>query len=453
MLKNNLRILFLTQTHNLWGGIESWFYALTLWLQRKEWNVHVGLAKGAQYNNPKAFIAAHPHINNPIILDASVGTEEARIQSIIKSCRASSPDVVMPLALGSIFPAMRRLKQDRKLPRLIIPVHSLHQEYLQNVIDNFDVIDQVVGVSRLIEQFFLEALPYEAKRIHYIRNGVNSPIKKRLEYDGTLRIGYIGRLDNLSKRVLDIIPLVAYLREAELPMEIHLYGDGPERERLSESLSSYQNHNCRIIFHGYIENTDLYQIAYPYLDVLLLLSPTEGSPLALYEAMHHGVVPVVSRFLGHASEGVIRHGKNAFTFEIGDVKAASSNLMYLANHPTVLAEFSEQAKKDVAEYLLSTCNSKWEDFLLKSLELPPRVPGRLDFNKDANLAYGRLERLGISQGVSNKVRWLLNRKFPHRSGFEEWPGTQPVDEHRLASVTSQLLTIEAAAASHIYSEI
>lgn len=445
------RVLFLTQTHNVWGGIESWFDLLTQWLQNQRLDVRVGLAKGAHFNDPRAFVRAHPQLREPLIMDASPGTEESRVQAIIKACTACTPDVVIPVAIGAVFEAVRRLRQEGDHLRLVVPIHSLHKQYLQTVKDNFDVVDQVVGVSRLIEQFLLRSLPGESARIHYVRNGVTAPLVQRTKSDGPLRVGFIGRLDNTSKRVLDLIPLCKHLEALAGAIELEVFGDGPERSVLEQELLGRVSAGCNVSFHGYLSSSEIYRRAYPSLDVFMLLSATEGNPLTLYEAMQHAVVPVVSRFLGQATEGVVRHGENALTFPIGDMAAAASCLTLLSGDTELLRNLGLKAKEDSSAYSMEESCANWEKLLLQSMEQEPRVP-KTSVREHLSIPVGRLENWGLPPKLANSIRTLFGRKFPHESGFDEWPGSQPVNPEALQWIENSLVAIESEASSHVSEE-
>lgn len=449
--KSKPRVLFLTQTHNPWGGIESWFDATTRWLQNHGWDVVVGLAKGARFNDPTAFLRAHPHLNKPLIMSASSGTEEARISAVMKTVASCLPDVVVPLTLGAVFTAIHRLKRRGCQSRLIVPIHSLHEQYLQNVVENFNVIDQVVAVNRLIEQFFLRTNPAQSARIHYIRHGVTAPLVEHTKNSGHLRVGFIGRLEEASKRVLDLIPLCRGLGIAGIPLELHIVGDGPQAQLLRDELTLYDNTSLRVVFHGYMSASELYKNVYPNLDVLLLFSPTESGPFVAYEAMHHGVVPVASRFLGHACEGVVRHGKNALTFPVGDVETAARHLAALGTNRDLLARLGERAKTDVHAYTKEKSCAEWEMFFRDSLSWPARLPEGPPAETTRAAHSGRLEHWGLRPETANWIRTALGRQFPHKNGFEEWPGSQPVSVSSIEGIQSCLAAIEQEASSRLYS--
>jgi len=63
----------------------------------------------------------------------------------------------------------------------------------------------------------------------------------------------------------------------------------------------------RVSLIGAMRRSDLYRTIYPRLDALVLPSAllSEGLPNAPMEAMIHGVVPVVSDFLGLREQGLL----------------------------------------------------------------------------------------------------------------------------------------------------
>jgi glycosyltransferase involved in cell wall biosynthesis len=94
-------------------------------------------------------------------------------------------------------------------------------------------------------------------------------------------IGFIGRLDPV-KRVSDLIEAVKPL---EAIAHLHIYGDGPERERLR----LYGDFTGSFTLHGAVARP---QEALGQIGLLVLPSQAEGFGLVLIEAMAAGV-PVI----------------------------------------------------------------------------------------------------------------------------------------------------------------
>ena len=422
------RVLFLSQTHNVWGGMEQWLHNFTQWLQdHSEWDVRVGLARGARFNDPDAYLAAHPHIR-PIVLDARAGTESARIDAIVRAIEAFDPELVVPIATAAVFPAIARARRRGMTARLLVPVRSLHPDLFVNIVDHFDLVDGVVAISRLIHRWFLEKLRDEADRIHYVRHGVKPPVVQRMPGE-RLRVGFIGRLEPEIKRALDLIPFSRALRDENV--ELHVYGSGPSEEELRRAIGWAH-------FHGYAPQNVLYTTAYPQLDVVMLFSSEEGTPNVVVEAMQHGVVPVVSRYRGQAAEGFVVDGETGLTFGVGDAEEAARLVARLANDRELPARLSKNAADAVAGDSDVRMHRDWLAIFERVRSLPPKPAG----SEFAVPPAGRLERI-VPAPVANAFRALL-RPAQHADGWSEWPGTLPADRARVAEVLADLERLDRA---------
>ena len=104
-----------------------------------------------------------------------------------------------------------------------------------------------------------------------------------------LRVGFLGRLDPV-KNVPDLVRAVLPLDRVEL----HIFGDGPDRSRiealLAEPASRGKPIAKNVTLHGFTDRRE----AWRQIDVLCLPSSAEGMPMVLVEAMAAGV-PVVGR--------------------------------------------------------------------------------------------------------------------------------------------------------------
>jgi len=92
---------------------------------------------------------------------------------------------------------------------------------------------------------------------------------------------------------MELAPLASELKRRKIFFELHLVGDGPDRPALQTAFEQdglLQN----IKFWGWLDPEAVKERLLE-LDALVLMSDCEGLPLALLEAMAHGVVPVISR--------------------------------------------------------------------------------------------------------------------------------------------------------------
>ncbi len=413
------RILFVTPTHNVWGGMEQWLHNHTLWLQENtDWDVRVGVAWGARYHDPERYLKAHPHLR-PHRIDVRVGTEYARRAELQKAIDDLAPDLVVPILTGSIFPAVAAAKERGSGARFIVPVRSLLPELFVNVADFLPVIDAVVSVNRLFHRYFVERFPSEAERIHYVRHAARAAEVAHVPRGERLRVGYVGRLEQPAKRVLDFIGLARELQRLGTPADLHLFGSGAQEEELRRQLAEI---DLPVAFHGYQSQADLYRQVWPRLDVVVLFSESEGTPNVVCEALQHGVVPVASRYPGLTSEAFVTHGVNGFTFAIGDVPAASRFVDELARDAALLRRLSTAAATEAARDVPERMNRDWVRIYENTLAMPqkrgPVAPAPLR-------PTGRLDRL--SPAAAHRIRKSLRRFHRHANASSEWPVTHPAD--------------------------
>ena len=147
------------------------------------------------------------------------------------------------------------------------------------------------------------AVGVHAARMTVIRNGVDTEtFRPRTDARvGELVVGYAGRLSPEKNPAL-FVRVAARLRAQGSPARFVVIGDGPMRGEL-ETLSDALAVRDAITFAG--ECRDM-PARYRALDLLLLTSWHEGTPLALLEAMASGV-PVVATDVG----GVARSSSRA----------------------------------------------------------------------------------------------------------------------------------------------
>jgi len=150
--------------------------------------------------------------------------------------------------------------------------------------------DQVIAVGRKLEAQCRE-LGVGDDRLTYIRNAIDlDEYQHEMSRDdrrddlGIARdrfvIAVLGRLST-EKGAGRAIRLVSKLREDYPQVELHLIGDGPQRQAL-ESLVENRALRSRVRFWGW---QDRPQRVLEAADMLLLPSHTEGFPNAVLEAM------------------------------------------------------------------------------------------------------------------------------------------------------------------------
>lgn len=157
-----------------------------------------------------------------------------------------------------------------------------------------------------------------------------------------IAIGYVGRLSE-EKGLEFAIYAVKELIELGRRIKLVLIGDGPQRLKL-ENVAKDQNIKRTVLFAGFQSNVnDLL----PGIDIFILPSLTEGTPMALLEAMSYGI-PTVASAVGGVPK-VIDDRKNGMLVPPGDVNKLVEALNFLIENQKYRNELSVAGKVKVQQ--------------------------------------------------------------------------------------------------------
>lgn len=118
------------------------------------------------------------------------------------------------------------------------------------------------------------------------RTGERSPGPVRLFFHG--RVVYQKGLDTLLAALGQIAP--------DMPWELHIAGDGPQRPEL-EALAARLGIADRVVFRGWMRRPELSRVLRD-MDLYVFPSRDEGMPNAVLEAMASGLPVVATRIAG-----------------------------------------------------------------------------------------------------------------------------------------------------------
>jgi glycosyltransferase involved in cell wall biosynthesis len=163
--------------------------------------------------------------------------------------------------------------------------------------------------------------------VQVIPNGVDTEFfipaqSKPTPNERVLRILFVGRFQQ-QKNLPFLFRQVAQLPTATF--ELHLVGDGPERQRLEE-LARELGIASAIGWHGWMSPAALPQI-YQSADCLVNPSLYEGMPNVVLEAMACGLPVIASRVPGN--EELVLDGDTGFLFDLREPAALVSALARL----------------------------------------------------------------------------------------------------------------------------
>lgn len=410
------RILFCTQSAYVGGGVEEWLWQLVAELHARGWETVVGLALGKRFHLPTRFLESYPYANS-VVLDARTGFAEQRRLALLDAFRRIDPDIIMPVQLADALYAAVEWKRQGGKARLVTCLHGQFADIIADFAAVAEDIDLAVSVSRRGRDSLLSVRGLPPERVCHIPTGVPSPAHLPPPQSRPRAIGYIGRLDQPEKRIHDLIPLVGLLERVP-DLVVHVVGDGPETSYLRGQLSEAETRG-RVVFHGRLSRSAVWQGILPNLRGLLVFSPAEGGPITAWEALANGVIPVTSDYLGRAEEGVLVEDVNSLVFPVGDVGRAAEQIENLLDDVRYARLFAHAVALD-ARYTLSGFADGWDGCFASALGLPRRT-GKGSVT--VPLSGGRLPQWGIPAPLIRTLRRILHRSFAHAGPGGEWPHT------------------------------
>jgi len=191
-----------------------------------------------------------------------------------------------------------------------------------------EVRDDLVGLRVApAEKFAVVRLGIELRERVTAESGARDETRRALgvAHDAFL-VGWVGRMTAV-KRTHDVLRAFRALLDGGADAYLVLVGDGPDREPL-ERHAHQLGVARRCLFVGYQDDVARF---YDAIDVLLLPSVNEGTPVSVIEALAAGRPAVATRVGGVPD--VIRDGIDGFLVEVGDAEGLGARLGELARDP------------------------------------------------------------------------------------------------------------------------
>jgi glycosyltransferase involved in cell wall biosynthesis len=154
-------------------------------------------------------------------------------------------------------------------------------------------------------------------------------------------VGYVGRLSE-EKGVVFLIEAISMLN-LDIPVRLLIIGDGPQKKEL-EDLVEIKGIKDKTLFAGFQDDVEDWLTA---MDIFALPSLTEGTPMALLEAMACGI-PVIASAVGGVP-AVITNKENGILVEPGNSSDLAKGLHLLFQEPSFRAIISERGKNHIKQ--------------------------------------------------------------------------------------------------------
>jgi glycosyltransferase involved in cell wall biosynthesis len=382
------------------------------------WDAILGLARGAKFHDPARFLAANSPLH-AMELDGTRGTFHSRRAAIGKAIRETAPDVVVGARIFDAIPAINALRGQGFRKPFVQMIGGWDADYFSDLRRYREMIDFCVVDSRLLEHAIVEKCGFLPARVKRIPTGIESPgAFDRIPSGNSLRVCYVGRLDDADKRACDIVLFVQELSRRKVDFTLTVAGEGKDRacieERLQDEIAS-----GRVRFEGWLAAAELHTFFLQH-DVLVQFSPAEGLTISPREGIVRGVVPVISEFTGFFTEGLFRPESNCLSFPVGQLSIAADQIERLQQDRSLLSRLSEAARNaQHGAFIAPNDIREWAAFLSE-------VAGTSSAGASVDAQFpedsGRLNRLPLScqrffRRFSRHVHTEAGGEWPHASGW------------------------------------
>lgn len=177
----------------------------------------------------------------------------------------------------------------------------------------------------------------------------------------TKKVISVGRLD-YQKGFDLLIDSWQSVKEKNQDWTLHIYGDGPEREKLQQKIIDLNLSN-NIFLEGKTNN-----ISQKYLEssFYVMSSRHEGMPLVLIEAQEYGL-PLVSFSCPSGPSDIIINNENGLLVENGNIQELANKINYLIDNEEVRSEMSGKSSELNQRFDKKIILEEWKNLFVNLL--------------------------------------------------------------------------------------
>jgi glycosyltransferase involved in cell wall biosynthesis len=277
----------------------------------------------------------------------------------LPAARLAGKPIVMKVGGSGVIPLMTRSTAGR------LELRWLRQWAKRIMILNEGMRKEALDEGFPPEQIYWMPNPVDTEKFAPCDPAARLELRDRFGIPASAPVAlYCGRLapEKALPSLIDAFALVVHrIPDAVLV----LVGDGPLRAPLTEQASRLQIPEKNLRFAGRVAPDDVpvwLQIA----DVFTLVSPSEGFPCALAEAMSAGLASVVSDIVGNRQ--LIDPGKHGLLVPVGDSEAIATAIAQIFENAPLRALMGEQSRTRVLEnYSTSKIADRYEALFQSAL--------------------------------------------------------------------------------------
>lgn len=221
------------------------------------------------------------------------------------------------------------------------------------------ISDRVVVLTKQTLEEYIKVMNIKKSKIIQIYNYIDDKLlNNKNEYNiESNKIISVGRLS--SEKGFDMALKVARLVFDKYPdWQWHIYGDGPEKNNLTQSIKELNLEN-NFILKG---STPKVITRYKDYSMLVLPSYREGFALVLIEAKSCGL-PVISFDCNSGPSEIIDNNKNGYLIPCYDINNMAEKICKLIENTSIREKFSSCARKDLGKFSKNNILNSWKNLI------------------------------------------------------------------------------------------
>lgn len=213
-----------------------------------------------------------------------------------------------------------------------ITVNRLKKRWTKLLYQRLAQMDGVIVVSSLMRERLMSVAPMDPQRVHIIPYGVDVPEPVIRAESDVVTCLHVGRMVQ-KKAPLTTLRAFHNAHRERSNLRLEMIGDGPLLAQCRAYAAEHKLDSV-VTFHGGQQN-DFVRERLRAVDVFLLHSVTaasgdeEGLPVAILEAMAHGLPVISTRHAGIPDE--VAHGMTGFLTDENDERGMTDHIVTLAS--------------------------------------------------------------------------------------------------------------------------
>lgn len=275
------------------------------------------------------------------------------VRTIKPRIKDDNPDFIIGFGhnISSFLPLIRVNKSIKIFAAEHIDYDTIPKVSKVLVNSFYKKLDGIIALSSHAKQ----KLNHLNSNIQVIPNSI--AIKKNYEEENKAnRIIMVGRLSP-EKAYERIVPIAHFLKDKYSDWQIDIFGDGPEKEKLTSLFDKEKLNN--ITLHGAVKDIN---VEFDKSKIFIMTSYTEAMPMVILEAKSHGL-PVIA-YENEGTQLLINNKNDGFLIKNDNVNEFIEKLsLMLENQNDLRGFFGENAIENIAEYSEKEVVKKWLNLL------------------------------------------------------------------------------------------